>query len=194
MTLHAGFQPFRRPFDHGLKRQSEWAETRRSAHGRDKDSHHGAQAETALFRDSTQGRLHPLPAYRTAPLRHRMVCNRQISAVRKQQVRIFRHGFVLPLRCSTGTEKHRQQRIAESSVNPTDSGIGRRFALRRQCFPQHRRQFFPSAFCAPDNPKTRLRAQIILLGRIRLQNLRQARYDGGAGGLPKTAHQVPATR
>lgn len=134
MTLHAVFQPFRRPFDHGLKRQSERTETRRSAHDRDKDSHHDAQAETALFRGSIQGRLHPLPAYHTASLRHRIAYNRQSSAVRKQQAHIFRHDFVLPLRCSTGTEKHHQQRIAELSENPTGSSIGYRFALRHQRF------------------------------------------------------------
>lgn len=194
MTLHAGFQLFRRPFDHGLKRQSERIETRRSAHGRDKDSHHDAQAETALFRGSIQGRLHPLPTYHTASLRHRMACNRQSSAVRKQRVRIFQRDSVLPSHCSTDTEKRHRQRIAESSENPTDSSIGYRFALRHQRFSQRRRQFLPSAFCAPDNPKTCLRAQIILLGRVRLQNLRRARCDGDVGGLPKTAHQVPATR
>ena len=171
MTLHAGFRPFRRLCDRDWKTQSGRAETRRSGPGQGMDSHHAVQAVTAPFRGSIRGLLRPLLACRAVSPRHQMDCNCQSSAVRKQRVRIFQRDSVLPSHCSTDTEKRHRQRIAESSENPTGSSIGHRFALRRQRFPQHRRQFFPSAFCAPDNLKTGLRAQIILLGRVRLQNL-----------------------
>ena len=66
--------------------------------------------------------------------------------------------------------------------------------LSHQRFFQHRRKFLAAFLRAAQYPQTRFLAQIVFLGRFHLQNLRQARCDGDAGGLPSIARREFATQ